>query len=168
MEAAPNRPDPLSSLSRGAQLNRNISVISTASTILPAYEPPPRAHSPTHSTIHEGSERSAAPYRPEPLLDQATVPLRSDDLERQTPPPADLLRAPTYRTINSILPPYTRKGSKYQELLGDNGSLRPRPNGCGCMMDYGWRIWGAVVAVVLLTMITVIVVVILTEKKSSN
>ena len=162
MEEVQTRQDPLTSLTRGAQLMRGPSVLSTASTILPAYEPPPRPLSPAHSTIREDSETSAVPSRRD-VSDHISVAFPPHDLEQQAPAP--LLRAPTYRSMASIIPPYSRWRNKYQELTGHNGSIRSQPNRWGCMMDYGWRIWGVVVVVILTTMITIIVAVIVTQKK---
>jgi hypothetical protein len=147
-------------------LARNVSVISTTSTILPAYEPR-RAPSPDLSVIHSLHSFSTPSIRvmsPPPVHSYASThtPSIHTDIERALSPSthAPLLRAPPYRSTNS--PGHSVWGDKYAQIPGNR--LYGQPNRFGCLSNYGWRLWAMVVGVILVTMITIIVAVIMTSK----
>jgi hypothetical protein len=131
----------------------------TAESLRSPSPAPPRQPTPA-LTIANNYNINNTSYSPNPLIDTQPV---------QSPPPLlrrTLTRLPTYRS--AILPAYSRwgggGGDKYAALrdLEAQGLSTERPR----CLQYGWRIWLAVVIVIVVTVVTIAVAVTKAASKS--
>ena len=79
------------------------------------------------------------PYNPSPLLRQNTIH-RSD----------------TFRSVATVLPPYSRWGDKYETLSGLESHANLDADDRPRCLQHGWRIWAAVVVVIAITIIAIV------------
>lgn len=131
------------------------------------YRPP----SPTPTTAHSEAStispqpliRPEASIMPSPLSRHTSIYRSNTTASR----PA-LFKTPTYRSVASVLPPYSRwgNGDKYEALSGIELEMSLSSGRKGCW-QHQWRIWTAVVVVIVVTIVTIVAALLQQRNNSS-
>jgi hypothetical protein len=120
------------------------------------YRPPSPAPTTAHSEASTVSPqpliRPEASVTPSPLSHQTSI--RRSNTTASRP---GLFKTPTYRSVASVLPPYSRwgNGDKYETLSGIESQVNLSSERRGCW-QHQWRIWAAVVLVIVVTIVTIV------------
>lgn len=135
-------------------------------------EPPEPYRPPSPAPTMAQSETSTVSpqplIRPEPTVTPSpathhTTIHRSDTTASRP----GLFKTPTYRSVASVLPPYSRWGSgdKYEALSGIESQVNLSASERGCW-QHQWRIWGVVVVAIVVTIVTIVAA--LLQQRNSN